>query len=150
MSLYKEIMKEMKKRGLIRPKRQGPYVPRVQLVAKVEEETQIKVILLAYEHQISVGELLENLVLEFLNNKALIKKCVSKKRTRGKYGHHLDGSIYAHPGNQHARKNYSKGDLKEIDRIINTPSQKPDPKSEKGKKLAKLRKTGRKRRRSKD
>lgn len=75
-------------------------------MAKVEEHFQFQAILLAYEHGLSVGELLENLALEFIKSKRLIKKCVSQEKTRGKYGQHLDRSVYAHPGNQYARKHY--------------------------------------------
>lgn len=149
MSQYKEIMKEMKKRGLIRPKRQGKYVPRIQLVAKVEEQIQIQVIIRAYEHDISVGELLENLVLEMLESKRLFKKCVSKKRTRDKYGQHLNREVYAQPGNQHASKDYTPKEIALIEEIIHSPLKEPEPESKRGKQLAKLRQLGRDRRRKK-
>jgi hypothetical protein len=53
MSLYQEVSMELRKRGFIRPKRRGEYVPRVQICGKTEKKS--KVILLAAENDISVG-----------------------------------------------------------------------------------------------
>lgn len=87
------------------------------------------------------------MVLEMLKSKRLFNKCVSKKRSRDKYGQHLDRSIYAHPGNQHARNDYTPKDLKLIDEIIKEPLEEPDPESKRGKQLARLRQLGKERRR---
>jgi hypothetical protein len=62
MSLYQEVSMELRKRGFIRPKRRGEYVPRVQICGKTEKKS--KVILLAAENDISVGELIDFFVRE--------------------------------------------------------------------------------------
>jgi hypothetical protein len=137
MSLYREVMAILKERGFIRPKRGGAYVPRVQIAGKTDERTQIAVLLLAYENNMSAGELIDLLCHELLENPKLLVRCLKRRNAEGwqkrtKYGQYEDWSVYKE------RKQRSGKERAAIEAIVADPMARPRPGSPEEKRRVKL------------
>lgn len=78
---FDHIRAEMKKRGMLQPKRHGKYRRRVQVTGKTEEHIHNKIILLAYERGLPVGELVDLLLREVLESKNLLRRCLRRRES---------------------------------------------------------------------
>lgn len=146
MNLHDEFMQFLKIKGITRPKRGGPYRPRVQVVGKTDERTQIKVQCLAYEHLISTGELVDLLCHELIDDPRLLQRCLKRREEsswskRTKYGHPEDYFQYPH-----MKQNRTAKEEAACQEVVNNPRHEPKPGSEQEKRLKKLAQIGKRNR----
>lgn len=146
MSLYNDFLAFLKLQGKApRPKRKADYTHRVQIVGKTDERTQLRVLCMAYENEMSAGELIDLLCHELVDDPKLLARCLIRRRSnawtpRNKYGQYEDWSIYRRP------KERTAEEVQLVNEIVDNPMVKPKAGSLEEKQREKLRELGQARR----
>jgi hypothetical protein len=147
MCLYNDFMAFLKEQGRgPRPKRKGDYQPRVQIVGKTDQRTQLRVLCLAYENDMSAGELVDLLCHELVEDPKLLQRCLKRRAQenwskRTKHGHPENYFDYPHMNKQLTAKEENA-----CRQIVENSKYLQEPGSKQERRLEKLKELGRSRR----